>query len=106
MTFKVGGPRPPNAGRKAGTPNKRTAAIRDAIQLAAFEVGGWRRLAAWIKADPAHEKAFWTLYLRSLPRQEPERFLSPEERAHQIMARGLPPGLFDLPELFGADVPV
>ena len=37
--FKKGEPRPANAGRKKGTPNKRTALLKDAIILAAQKAG-------------------------------------------------------------------
>ncbi len=37
--FKPGEPRPENAGRRAGTPNKATAQIRDAMAQTALEAG-------------------------------------------------------------------
>lgn len=63
---------PPNAGkgRKKGSQNKTTRAAKDAIALAAEELGGADRLVAWAKEDPANERAFWTnIYTKLLPLQ-------------------------------------
>lgn len=59
--FKTGG-------RKKGTPNKVTAAVKDVISFAANELGGADRLVNWAKEDPANERAFWTtIYPKLLP---------------------------------------
>jgi len=51
-------------GRKKGTPNKTTAALKDAIMNAFTEVGGQKYLVTVAKDDP---KTFCTLLGRVLP---------------------------------------
>lgn len=56
------------AGRPKGSPNKVSAAAKDAIAQAAEELGGYKRLVAWAKEDPVNERAFWaTIYPKLLP---------------------------------------
>jgi hypothetical protein len=62
--------KPPNAGkgRPKGSLNKTTRAAKDAIALAADELGGSDRLVAWAKEDPQNERAFWTtIYPKLIP---------------------------------------
>lgn len=62
--------KPPNAGmgRPKGALNKTTKAAKEAIALAADELGGHERLVAWAKEDPANERAFWTtIYPKLIP---------------------------------------
>jgi hypothetical protein len=77
------------------------------IQLAAYQLGGWERLVAWVKEDPENERLFWcSMFARLLPTQlmgngengafELNAKIKPEEMASQIMARGLPPCVFGL----------
>lgn len=55
-------------GRPKGSPNKVTAAAKDAIAQAAEELGGANRLVAWAKEDPLNERSFWTtIYPKLLP---------------------------------------
>lgn len=57
-------------GRKKGTPNKLTATVKNAIAMAADDLGGKDRLVAWAKEDTANERAFWTqIYPKLLPYQ-------------------------------------
>ena len=57
-------------GRPKGVPNKTTQTAKDAIALAAAELGGAARLVAWSKEDPLNERAFWTtIYPKLLPLQ-------------------------------------
>lgn len=57
-------------GRTKGTPNKVTALAKDAIALAAEEMGGTARIVAWAKEAPENERAFWTqLYTKLIPAQ-------------------------------------
>lgn len=58
------------SGRKKGALNKVTRAAKDAIALAAEELGGTDRLVEWAKEDPNNERAFWTtIYPKLLPLQ-------------------------------------
>lgn len=58
------------SGRKAGVPNKLTTVAREAIAMAADDLGGRARLVAWVKEDPANERLFWSsIYPRLLPVQ-------------------------------------
>lgn len=65
------GKRPqPKGGSRKGIPNKTTQTAKDAIALAASELGGAARLVEWAKEDPQNERAFWTtVYPKLLPLQ-------------------------------------
>lgn len=65
------GHRPPNAGkgRKAGTPNKLTTALKDMILQALSDAGGTEYLAKQARDNP---NAFLTLVGRVLPLQVKE----------------------------------
>jgi hypothetical protein len=57
-------------GRPKGSPNKINKAAKDAIAEAAEALGGAARMVAWVKEDPANEKAFWTqIYPKLVPVQ-------------------------------------
>jgi hypothetical protein len=57
-------------GRKKGTPNRTTAAVKDAIQIVASNLGGPDRMLAWAKEDPLNERIFWKdIYPKLLPLQ-------------------------------------
>lgn len=61
---------PVSPGRPKGVPNKTTQTAKDAIALAAAELGGAARLVEWAKEDPQNEKAFWaSIYPKLLPLQ-------------------------------------
>ena len=69
MSNKITGGKP-GPGRPKGSPNKTTAAAKDAIAQAAAELGGANRLVSWAKEDPKNEHAFWaTIYPKLLPLQ-------------------------------------
>jgi hypothetical protein len=69
MTNKITNGKP-GPGRPKGSPNKTTAAAKDAIAQAAAELGGANRLVSWAKEDPKNEHAFWaTIYPKLLPLQ-------------------------------------
>lgn len=58
----------PGPGRPKGAQNKTTRAAKEAIALAAEELGGSDRMVAWAKEDPKNEAAFWTsIYPKLLP---------------------------------------
>lgn len=65
MPFKEGDPRPEGAGRKPGTPNRMTSAVKDAIEQAFKEVGGQKYLIRVAEEDP---KTFCALLGKVLPR--------------------------------------
>src|SRR5437899_398228 len=101
MKFRAGEPRPPNAGRRAGTPNKRTREIAAVLLAATNEIGGEARLVAWIKASEANERDFWCcMFTRLLPLQvrgtgahgeielSVDVKLTPEELARRLEERG------------------
>jgi hypothetical protein len=57
-------------GRRKGTPNKVTAAVKDVIATAADQLGSIKRLVEWVKEDPMNERLFWgTIYPKLLPLQ-------------------------------------
>lgn len=64
-----GGKRP-GAGRPPLAQNKVPMAAKEMIANVATDLGGGERMLAWVKADPANEKAFWTaIYPKLLPLQ-------------------------------------
>jgi hypothetical protein len=55
-------------GRPKGSPNKLSKAAKDIIAAVAEDLGGQRRMVAWVKEAPENEKAFWaTIYPKLLP---------------------------------------
>ena len=63
-------PGKPGPGRPPGSRNKTTVAAKEAIALAAENIGGAERLTNWIKEDPLNERAFWTtIYPKLMPLQ-------------------------------------
>lgn len=57
-------------GRVAGTPNKMTKAVKDAIAEVAEGLGGPTRMLKWAKEDPLNERIFWKdIYPKLLPLQ-------------------------------------
>src|SRR6266478_2681412 len=98
---------PKLAGRKAGTPNKRTRDMRAALEATAREIGGEAGLVRWIKESAENERDFWVrMFTRLLPVQlegSGERGeielsvdvkLTPEELARKLEERGLSARLF------------
>jgi transposase len=72
--FKPGQPRPPRSGRSAGTPNKSTTILREALLLAAEQAGGHAgdgELVDYLTmvADK-HPKVFLSLLRKQLPRPQ------------------------------------
>jgi peptide deformylase len=58
----------PGPGRPKGSLNKTTKAAKEAIAIAAEELGGSDRLVAWAKEDQKNEHAFWTtIYPKLIP---------------------------------------
>ena len=105
MAFKKGVPRLPNAGRRLGTPNKRTTQIRAMLHGAARRIGGINRLVEWIKEDPHNERVFWAhMYMKMLPVRidgegphgeiEMTLKIAPEELRRRLEERGLPKFVF------------
>jgi hypothetical protein len=53
-------------GRQSGTPNKLTAAAKDAFSFAFSEIGGAESLADWARANRTE---FYKLYARMIPQE-------------------------------------
>ena len=69
MTFRAGEPRPVNAGRRRGVPNKNTTQLKDAILQAATEEGNGS-LTAYLRQQAREQPAaFMSLLGRVLPLQ-------------------------------------
>jgi len=64
MGAPKGQPRPPGAGRKAGTPNKATASIKGAFVEAFDKLGGADALARWAVDQPTE---FYKLASKLIP---------------------------------------
>jgi hypothetical protein len=55
-------------GRPKGSKNMTSRAAKDVIQGVADKLGGLEGMAAWAKADPLNERAFWShIYPKLLP---------------------------------------
>jgi hypothetical protein len=58
-------------GRKKGSVNKSTRLAKDAISMAAEQLGGEKRLAEWAKEDPENERVFWqSIFTKLVPVQQ------------------------------------
>ncbi len=69
QTDKIGGGKR-GPGRPKGSPNKTTAAFKEAVELAAQALGGNERLVSWAKEDPKNERDFWVaIYPKLAPLQ-------------------------------------
>lgn len=80
MTFKRGDPRPANAGRKPGTPNKTTRVMRE-IWLEAFErAGGVDYLVQQATENPSS-------FMAGLLRQIPNEVAAKAEGAIEVIHR-------------------
>lgn len=55
---------PKLGGRKKGTPNKKTTAVKEALQEAFEGMGGVKSLMAWAKTEPGE---FYKLWVKILP---------------------------------------
>ena len=64
MAWPKGKPRPAGAGRRAGTPNKTTTSVKEAITQAFDGLGGVPALIRWGTANP---HAFYPLWARLAP---------------------------------------
>lgn len=57
-------------GRQKGTPNKRTAAAKEAIEMVFDGLGGAEALQEWARSDPDNLKAFYVqVWPKVLPLQ-------------------------------------
>lgn len=65
MTFKPGDPRPEGSGRKPGQQNKRTVAVKEALEAAFDELGGVDALIQWARRDPTE---FFKIWGKMLPK--------------------------------------
>jgi hypothetical protein len=86
QTGEIGGGRK-GPGRPKGSLNKTTKAAKDAIALAAENLGGVDRLTAWAQESPENERAFWVnVYPKLIPvtlagdQENPIRFQQIERR--------------------------
>lgn len=67
--FRKGQSGNPN-GRKRGSENKTTAAVKSAIESAFEGLGGAARLQAWAQSDPQNERIFYSqILVKLLPLQ-------------------------------------
>ena len=64
--FKKGQPKTPGSGRKAGTKNKSTIAVKEALQAAFDGIGGVEFLTAFAKRNPDE---FYKLWVKMLPQE-------------------------------------
>lgn len=65
MPFEKGQPRPENAGRRAGTPNRTTANIKAMFEEVVERLGGPNALEEWAKSNPTE---FWKCVSKLLPK--------------------------------------
>ena len=81
--------RPPNAGkgRKPGTVNKTTAAVKEALMTAFDDIGGVDALAVWAKEN---QDKFYPIWAKLLPQEIKGELeinnVTPEERNQRVAA--------------------
>lgn len=68
-------------GRKAGTPNKTTAAVKEAMSLAFEGIGGVPALQAWAAKNP---DLFYPLWTKLLPIETKNEHAGPGGGALQV----------------------
>lgn len=56
----------PGSGRRKGTPNKSTAAVKEALQLAYAAIGGDNTFAQWAMVE---QTEFYKLWAKLLPQE-------------------------------------
>lgn len=92
MAYPRGRPRPPNSGRRAGTPNRLTRDVRDIVLGALEQAGGVDYLVGQAQENPT---AFLALLGRCLPREvtaEVQQTISSREEAEALLRNvGLDP---------------
>jgi hypothetical protein len=99
--FKKGTPKPPNSGRKKGTPNLQTSETKANIEGAYAARGGLDRLLKWIDKSDLNETIFYSqMWMRLLPIQmqgvvttSMTMRITSEELVKRLEERGLPPML-------------
>ncbi len=83
--FKPGDPKPPNSGRRKGTPNRFTSLKQDF--LASFEkIGGVEGLTAWARKN---RSKFYTIISKMLPskvEETPDPYNDLEDIAPETLA--------------------
>ena len=66
MPFQRGKPRPPNAGRKKGTPNKVSKSAKEAYVEVFERLGGADGLFTWARQDPGNLRDFYNWHSNKL----------------------------------------
>lgn len=66
MPFVKGKPRPPNAGRRAGTPNALTVQFRESVQRVYSMIGGDAHMASWAQKEPTE---YYRIAARLIPHE-------------------------------------
>lgn len=75
---------PKLGGRRKGTPNKLTATVKEAIEIAFHEVGGVSYLVEMAREEP---KAFLTLLAKVIPQQLATVSAAPEDVTKALVDR-------------------
>jgi hypothetical protein len=56
-------------GRRAGTPNKMTAEVKEIVARCFEDIGGYEALVEWVKSSPARQGTFYTkMWMKLLPK--------------------------------------
>ena len=66
--FKKGDPKPPNSGRKKGTPNKIPRKVKEDIEDAFTKLGGVAGLIKWAKKSNKNQEKLYDWYFSMLPK--------------------------------------
>ena len=73
-------------GRTAGTPNKTTASVKEALQAVYADRGGNRALLAWANDNPTE---FYKLWGRMLPQEVSGPDGGAIQAVHEVVFRGV-----------------
>jgi hypothetical protein len=77
------------AGRKKGTPNKTTAAVKNALVKTFVNMGGSRQLTKWAKENPTE---FYKIWAKLLPAEVKSTVDGDVSTTVTVIQRYLPPG--------------
>lgn len=79
-------PKPPNSGRRAGTPNKSSSSVRESILAVYAKIGGDAAFAKWAQDNP---QEYYKIYARVLPVEHGAP--GSAENPQNVVIRWLPP---------------
>src|SRR4030095_14240897 len=82
---------PKTGGRRPGSLNKRTIAVKEAVRLVAEQLGGPKDLLKWAMSEPHREDIFWRdMFMKLLPVETDSHVTLTHEQALDELERRFP----------------